>query len=103
TKIQRVREQQLLSEEFVANCLSISVEEYRKIEKKGFKQLKQNVQNKICLLFGVAAKDLTESKERNINLSSLGFARNSAPFSEKDEQEIRKLLNLKKIYVEEIY
>ena len=102
TRIKRIREQQLLSPEFIAKQLSISLDEYRDIEFSDFNNLDSKLQNKLCILFGVEAVDLVEKSRSDINVDTLGFARSFSYINDKDKHEIKKILTFKKKYIEEM-
>lgn len=61
TKIKEIRNEQLLSQTFVASLLNLTVEEYNEIENKGFDQTAKEMQNDLCELFGVDPKDLKDT------------------------------------------
>lgn len=61
TRIKEIRNEQLLDETFVAGLLNMTVEEYQKMENKGFSHASDKMKNDLCILFGVEPKDLTQT------------------------------------------
>lgn len=97
-KLKRIREQQKLSPSFVATQLELSLEEYKDIESKSFNSLNSHLQSLLTTLFGVDFKDLDDSyKEKNNANEKVGLARIYKDLSSKDQKEINRFLNYKKL------
>ncbi|MGF2144417.1 hypothetical protein ACQUEF_03575 [Vagococcus fluvialis] len=94
--LQRLREQQSLSVNFISRMLKISSEEYYSFENSS--TIDSDMLEKFSKLFGVDNIDIIsdEKNTSSLNIDSLGFARQVSDITPRDKREIEKLINLQK-------
>lgn len=100
--LKRIREQQYLSQSFIAKILGIETTKYQLLEAEGYEEFSEKQRETLLLLFGVEERDLMEEYNHSaLDTASLGFARAFSGISQQDQREIQKLLNYKIQYLEE--
>jgi hypothetical protein len=95
SRLQRIREQQLLSIDFISSVIQVDPNQYKEFE-NGNRVLDDEKQSIVLRLLGIENSDLNE--QRIEEESPIGLARTYKDLTEKDKKELNKLI----IFGEEI-